>query len=295
VAGTGAGPGAAGAAAPVEVSLLVAGSCTHPERLTRRGAPWRPAEFPALVAVIRHPVHGVVLFDTGYGPRFFAETSRFPASLHARITPVRCPPGDTAAEQLERAGIATAQVRTVVLSHLHADHAAGARDFPAARFVYSHRAGAGLAGGRLATLRRGVLPGLLPEDLARRTTYVEDLPRAGAAGAPAPLDPGYDLTGDGTITAVPLPGHQAGHLGLYVRARGAEVLLVGDAAWSTRAITHLEPPHVAARLVTHDWAGYRATLRALHRLQEERPDLVVVPSHCPDAIERARRALGAAS
>ncbi len=280
----------------VEVRLLVAGSCTHPEALTRRGAPWRPAEFPSLVAVVRHPEHGVLLYDTGYSPRFFEETARFPDAVYARTTPVRCAPQDTASAQLDRAGIAPQEVRTVVLSHLHADHVGGARDFPRALFVHSRHALESARGRRgLARLRHGFLPGLLPEDLAHRSTFVEDLTPIHGAHPLAALGPCYDLLGDGTVTAVGLAGHQAGHLGLHVRSGGHEVLFVGDAAWSTRAITHLEQPHALARLVTHDWAAYRRTLRALHHLQAEHPDLLVVPSHCPEAIARARRALEGAA
>jgi len=38
--------------------------------------------------VLRHPHHGIVLFDTGYSPHFMAATARFPQSLYRRVTPV---------------------------------------------------------------------------------------------------------------------------------------------------------------------------------------------------------------
>lgn len=272
----------------VEVSLLTAGSCRHPAGVARRGAGRRPVDFPALVAVIRHPQHGVVLFDTGYTPRFFAETARFPASVYARATPVRCAPHDTAAAQLRRQGVDPEDVTHVVVSHFHADHVGGARDFPRARFL--HRRGALERLRRapaLARLRHGFLPGLLPADLAARATHVEDLPRTAPLGG---LGPGFDLLGDGSLVGVPLPGHQEGHLGLHVPE--VDLLLVGDAVWSSRAVSHLELPHPVVRLITHDWRAYRETVTALHDLQRDRPGLLVVPSHCAEAITRARAALG---
>lgn len=275
------------------VTLLVAGSCTGPEGLARRGAPWRRVTFPALVVAIRHPEHGVILFDTGYTTRFFTETARFPASLYARATPVTCSPDDSAAAQLAAAGVAPEEVRAVVVSHLHADHVGGARDFPAARFV--------LARGALATalavrgfrshsaLRHGVLPGLLPDDLPERALAAEDHPTAHPALPHLPS--GFDLLGDGRLIAIPLPGHTDGHLGLLVRTGGPDLLLVGDATWTSRGVSHGALPHPAVRFLSHDWADYRRTTAALHRLAAARPDLLIVPSHAPDAIARARALL----
>ncbi|NTW38774.1 MAG: MBL fold metallo-hydrolase [Cellulomonadaceae bacterium] len=278
----------------VELTLLTAGSCSHPEAVARRGAPWRAVDFPALVAVIRHPRHGITLFDTGYSPRFFEATAHLPESVYARAIPVRCTPEQTALAQLAGLGISADEVRTVVLSHLHADHVGGALDFPGAGFVALREALAPLDLPRGARqVARGVLAGLLPADLADRTTLVDDLPEA-AVGLHGPLGPGRDLFGDGSLVLVPLPGHAQGHLGLLVRTAAARVLLVGDAAWSTRAVTHLELPHPVVRLVTHRWPSYAATIGALRDLTRADPDLHVVPSHCPEAIARARATLAAA-
>lgn len=283
---------APGAPTPrLEVSLLVAGSCTGPERLTRAHAPWRRVEFPALVAVIRHPEAGVILFDTGYTPRFHEETRRFPASLYARLTPVTVGPQDTAAAQLAAAGIAAASVATVVVSHLHADHVGGARDFPAARFVLGRGALDEVDGaqGSRAAVRHGLLPGLLPDDLAERAVAAENLP-AVETGLPF-LPRGHDVLGDRSLLAVPLTGHAPGHLGLLVRGAKREMLLVGDATWSSRGVTHGEFPHPLVRFLTADWRAYRRTTTALHALAGARPDLLIVPSHAPDLIAQARRAL----
>jgi len=275
----------------VELTLLTAGSCTHPGAVARRGASWAPVEFPALVAVVRHPRHGVLLFDTGYTPRNASETAHLPESIYARAMPVTCRPEQTALAQLAGLGIAAGDVRTVVLSHLHPDHVGGTRDLPMARFVLGRDALGPLALPRgLRRLRRGLLPGLLPDDLHDRTRFVEDLPIA-TDGLGGPLGPGHDVLGDGSVVAVPLPGHLGGHLGLLVRTTGPRVLLVGDAAWSTRAITHLELPHPVVRLVTHSWNDYRTTLLALHDLGRTDPELRVVPSHCTEAIAATRAAL----
>lgn len=277
----------------VGLTLLTAGACSHPEAVSRRGAPWRPIDFPALVGVIRHPERGVVLFDTGYAPRFFDATAHLPEALYARATPVRCAPHESALARLETLGIRADEVRTVVLSHLHADHVGGVLDFPAARIVVLRDALAPLRLPRgMRQVKRGVLAALLPDDLDDRVLLVDDL-AAARPGLPGPLGPGRDLFGDGSLVLVPLPGHAAGHLGLLVRTATARILLVGDAAWSTRAVTRLELPHPVVRLVTHQWSSYAATIGALSDLGRDHPDLHIVPSHCSEAIARAHAALGA--
>jgi glyoxylase-like metal-dependent hydrolase (beta-lactamase superfamily II) len=248
-------------------------------------------EFPSLVAVVEHPTHGVVLLDTGYTERYRAVTRRLPDALYGGLLPAAVPPGETVVAQLDRLGLAPEDVRTVVLTHLHADHVCGLTDLPRARVVLDVPAWRRHTSRRgLARLRRGFLPALLPGDLPGRVVDVAGLATADGAGL-EPLPTARDLLGDGSVVVVPLPGHTDGHLGLLVRAHRADVLLVGDAAWSSRAVTDGELPHPVARLVTHDWHAYRATLRALGVLSRRRPELLVVPSHCPDAIAVARARL----
>jgi len=278
---------------PVEVALLAAGSCSHPGFVVQPGAGRRTVEFPALVAVIRHPERGVILFDTGYTERFEAQTARFPASAYRRVTPVTCPPDRTAVAQLAGMGIAAEDVRWVVVSHFHADHTAGLRDFPLARLVFGRDALTPLRrGSALGQVRRGFLPGLLPEAIDERTVHAEDLPTAPAELWDHPgLPSAHDLSGDGSVVVVGLPGHAPGHIGLLVRTGRADALLVGDACWTRRAFTDLQMPHPVARLVTHSWRTYQQTIRALHDLHTRRPDLVIVPSHCAESIARAEAAL----
>jgi hypothetical protein len=72
----------------LEWQLLETGHCLHPEMSSRIGGSWRACEFPAFVALVRHPQQGWVLFDTGYGQAFHDATRRMPESLYRRVTPV---------------------------------------------------------------------------------------------------------------------------------------------------------------------------------------------------------------
>jgi glyoxylase-like metal-dependent hydrolase (beta-lactamase superfamily II) len=286
----------ADAAPAVRLSLLVAGACRQIERVARRGGHWRPIAFPALVGVIRHPTAGVVLYDTGYRPRFHAETARLPYWLYGRATPVRCRPEETAVAQLAMAGIAPTDVSLIIMSHFHADHVGGLNDFPAARFRYLRPALDPAWRGRsaVANVRHGFLPGHLPADFEERSTWVEDchrVPVAGLDGGEA-FACGFDLLGDGSLIGLDLSGHTPGQLGLLLpRTQGPPVALLGDACWNIRAITDDELPHPVTRLITADPRGYRARIAALRGLASARPELRLVPSHCQASIDIASREL----
>ncbi len=277
-----------GVDAPVRLTLLTAGWTTHRAGIARRGAGWSHIRFPALVALIEHP-EGVVLFDTGYAPRVVSAMSRGIDRLYGGLLPVHISTDQTAVAQLAARGIAADQVDWVVLSHLHADHIGGLRDFPAARIVADPRGVAEMRRVRgLGRLRRGLLPALLPDDLPARLAAPERFPLADADTAPLV---GRDLLGDGSLLLVSLPGHSPGDLGLLVRSE-REVLLIGDAAWDLHAVSAGELPHPVARLVTDDWPGYRNSLAGLRELSARRPELRLVPSHDEGAIAEVGAELG---
>lgn len=272
------------------LEVLIAGHCVQLERFVRRGGAWRPIEFPSAVAVIPHPDGGVALFDTGYAPRFHAATARLPYRLYAALLPVTCTAADSAVALLGSRGITPEQVRLVVLSHLHGDHVAGLRDFPGARVVVGD--GALAPGWRQRSgwtnTRHGFVPALLPDDLDRRRLPLGTL-EVGSTGLGGRLRNGYDLFGDRSAFVLPLPGHTPGHLGLWLPHAGeGGVLLVGDAVWHERAFTHAELPLPPLR---GDRAAYERTVAELARLQRERPEMLIVPSHCTSSLERVRAVL----
>lgn len=268
----------------VRLRVIECGHCRHPEAMTLRGAAWRPVEFPSLVGVIEHPDEGVVLFDTGYDPLFLAATSSWPERLYRLATPMHLRPKESAVEQLASLGYGPEAVRHIVISHFHGDHVAGLHRFPRARL---HCARAGLAdvraGSRLRRTRRGILSAFVPA-AAEAAAFFEDGSPAELPGAFRPFDRGVDLLGDGSLLAIELPGHCRGHWGLALRLEDDRwVMMVADAAWSATAIAHNRPPPAATTALLGDTAAYRRTLTDLHRVHRERPETVLLPSHCRSA------------
>ncbi len=272
----------------VSLTLLKAGHCTHPQAATIRGGSLRPAIYPALAGLIRHPAEGWILFDTGYDRRFIEATRRLPERFYRWLTPILIPPDQEIVAQLHARGIEPAAVRHIVLSHFHADHVAGVHHFPGATI---HCARAGLdhvcSRGRLGALIAGTPRGLLPADLADRARFFEEAPRKALGADLAPFDAGADLLGDGSLIAVELPGHCVGHWGLVAETESGPHFLVADAAWSSEAIRRdVPPPSLVANLLGNARVG-RETLNRLHRLGGRNKEISITPSHCGECAAAA--------
>lgn len=160
-----------------------------------------------------------LLFDTGqaaaagrpgYLPRWhpFLRLARF--ELRSE---------DEAAAQLRSSGIDPSEVDTVVLSHLHTDHAGGLEQLAHARVIVTRtewRRAVGIAG-RL----RGYLPQHWPAGLE-----VDPVDLDGPPVGPFPAS--LALDGDERLLLVSAPGHTPGHAALLVRDGERRYLLAGD-------------------------------------------------------------------
>jgi glyoxylase-like metal-dependent hydrolase (beta-lactamase superfamily II) len=265
----------------VGLRILTTGSCRHPEFATIKGGSWRPAAFPALVALILHPTEGTILFDTGYDPAFLDSTNRFPERLYRWLTPPEI--SSPVADRLAAEGLDTEDVRHIVLSHFHGDHTSGLSRFPNA---VVHCSKAGLRSvwgrGRIRALLAGTPQDLLPPDLPGRCAFFEDEAAIPLGADLSPFDSGADVLGDGSLLAVPLPGHCPGHWGLVLREPRGLHFLVADSAWSSRAIRENRPvPTFTAAFLGHPATG-RETLSKLHALRGRNPEILLTPSHCAE-------------
>jgi glyoxylase-like metal-dependent hydrolase (beta-lactamase superfamily II) len=263
------------------VRLLSAGFCLHPEAMTLRGGSWSPCEFPAGFGLICHHRFGAVLYDTGYSKHFFLQTRSFPNSLYAMITPPTLAKTEPAFDQLSDLGIAANDVRTIIVSHFHSDHLSGLRDFPKATIICSERGWQSVRQLRgFGALLKGFLPELMPADTEQRLLFVEALPAIELPVEMRVFGAGRDIFGDGTLITVELPGHTASQLGLLINANDQRILLVADAAWSTKAIETDTPPPALTTDFLGDTKAYRKTLQRLSNLRRTSPELLMFPSHC---------------
>ncbi|HED36615.1 MAG TPA: MBL fold metallo-hydrolase [Gammaproteobacteria bacterium] len=269
-----------------ELSLLQVGHCVHPEAMVMRGHSWNKMKFPAIVALIKHPAQGYILFDTGYAKRFFDETRNFPNKLYRWLTPVSLCDKEQLIPQLNHMGIAAEDIKTIFISHFHADHISGLMDFPSSKYICSKEGYLSFVQRKgLRALIKGYLPGLMPDDFISRLRFIEDEASIKLKDAFSPFNLAYDIFNDGSCLAVPLPGHASGHVGLMVQDGDKLRFLVGDACWTEEAYTQGLRPNGLTRIIMNDMGQYYDTLDKLSRLYGNNREIYIIPSHCAKTWE----------
>lgn len=208
-------------------------------------------EVPVGAFLVEHE-RGTAVFDTGMHPELMTDTSRL--GLSDMLFEVDLGADGLLGARLRAAGVDPAEVDLAVLSHLHFDHAGGLVEVPEARAVVQREEWA--AGEDPVLIELGVYQ---PDDF--RTGHDVEL-----------VDGRHDLFGDGSVVAVPTPGHTAGHQSLLVEGR---MLLVGDACYCRLALDEEVLPPVAAD-PDRQLAGFR-WLR-----EQEAAGVRLVFSHDPD-------------
>jgi glyoxylase-like metal-dependent hydrolase (beta-lactamase superfamily II) len=188
--------------------------------------------------------------------------------LVQRAAPFQVTAEDEIGVQMRRRGFDPADVRWVVLTHLHQDHDGGLRSFPNAEIVVARgewAAGRGL-GGRMRGYFNWRWAGLQPRliDFADGGYF--------SFGASERLAAGVRL--------VPTPGHSAGHLSVVVEDGARAVFLAGDSAYSQDLLLRDTVDGVGP-----DPAAQRDTHRRILSFAAQVPT-IYLPSHDPDSENR---------
>ena len=230
---------------------------------------------PILAWLIEHP-EGLIVVDSGetaltaqsgYFPRWHPY---FMLGVRERVTP-----DEEIGFQVQALGFAARDVRWVVMTHLHTDHAGGLRYFPASEVLVTERELRDASGlrGRLY----GYLPNRWPSWFDPTRVEFDDEP-------PGPFPRVRRLTAAGDILLFPTPGHTAGHMSVAVRMGEELVILAGDASYTEQLMLETRPDGVTRhpRTAAH-------TLRDLRELCHRQPT-VYLPTHDPDSVERLARA-----
>ena len=202
---------------------------------------------PIYAFAIEHR-EGVILVDTGEDAR--ASERRYFARWHPGVRAFRewVEPEQEIGPQLERLGIAPGDIRWVVMTHLHTDHAGGLHHFPHNEILVTREElefGSGLRG-----RMRGYVANTHWPDWFRPTMIELD---------PEPFGPfpeSLRLTKAGDVTLVPIPGHTPGQIGVIVEEGDHTVFLAGDSSYTQELMLRGKPDGVGAdeqaELLTHE-------------------------------------------
>jgi len=178
---------------------------------------------------------GLVLVDTGLGTNDVANPRRLGSGPGAMLGP-RLELGECAIEHVRALGYDRDDVRHIVITHLHLDHAGGLNDFPRAQ-VHVHL---GECYAAMHTPTRGERVGYIGaqwDHSPRWQTYRDAGDDWFGFAAVHPLRG----LGD-ELALVPLLGHSRGHSGVAVRTDRGWLLHAGDAYFHRGTLA--EPPQI---------------------------------------------------
>jgi N-acyl homoserine lactone hydrolase len=232
---------------------------------------------PVQCFLVEHPSAGPALIDTG----FHASVAVKPRSnlgvfgtVIYRDIDMR--PEQSAAAQLRERDIEPSSVRTVVMTHLHPDHASAIVDYPEATFLVSRPEWEAAAEG-------GQRDGYVKRQFDHGFDYRLVDFDSDAANSFAGFGRSFDVFGDGSVRVVFTPGHTTGHMSVVLQTESGEVLVAGDAIFMHRTLDDDHLPHMLA-----DEHLFRRSLREIRLYRKETPDAVIIPGHDWEAWQRLK-------
>lgn len=266
----------------VKFILKAAGFCEAKKSHTLRGAEHQDIKFYATFGLIVHPLHGPILFDTGYTKDFYPATKSYPFKIYAQMTKVFIEEEQEAKYQLLKEGINPEEVKYIILSHFHADHIGGLKDFPNAQVICTQSAYNAIKGKKgFSALLKGFIPHLMPPNFEQQVKTIDIEKEQTEDPILGKL---YDVFNDGSIQLCALDGHAKGQIGALLQTEQGQVFLVADGAWLKANYTDLHLPSPIVQLFFDSWSDFKASLKRIHQYHKAHPETIIIPCHCEETM-----------
>jgi len=244
-----------------------------PEWLVLKGGRRRKVRLKVRYGIFRHPDAGLLLIDTGYGPRVKQGPRSMALRIYSSLLGAELWGQGQPEAALARLGARPQDVRAIVITHFHADHIACLDLFPQAQIFAKRSVFDRIRANNIwQNLRHGAFPELLPADLSARIVDIGDLERR---EAPLGLGMGYDLLGDGSMLAVDLPGHAEGHFGICFANLPVPFLYAVDAQWLLDAVPASRAPGFPASLIADSRRDLVESTRRVQAFRENGGDVLL--------------------
>lgn len=226
---------------------------------------------PIYAWLIDHP-EGPIVVDTGETSRT-SDPDYFPRwhPYYRTSVRMRVRPDEEIGPQLLEAGLNPADVRTVVLTHFHTDHAGGLHHFPQSEILVDNREY------RSARGLLGKIQGYLPH---RWPTWFDPAVLRFENRSVGPFRRACAVTEDDRVLVVPTPGHTLHHVSVLVRSDDLTYFLAGDTTYTESALLDRSPDGVSP--IRSRTLG---TMDAILQYARTVPT-IYLPSHDPNSEER---------
>jgi N-acyl homoserine lactone hydrolase len=226
---------------------------------------------PIYAWVIEHD-EGMIVVDTGDTSRT-SEPGYFPRWHPYYNLAVRfdVKPEQEIGVQLERMGIGIKDVKKVILTHMHTDHAGGLHHFPESQIYVNmpeYKRWLGFSG-----QVNGYLPHRAPTWFSPNTIVFHDK-------GPGPFQKAWNITSSGDIKVVTTHGHTPAHISVIAASEDVHYFLAGDTSYSEENLLKRIPDGVSPDPdITVD------TMQNILKFASSHPT-VYLPTHDPDSEKR---------
>jgi N-acyl homoserine lactone hydrolase len=258
---------------PREIMAMTGGTVKALRSMRSSRDDW--LRFPVPAVLLEHPGVGAILVDTGFHASVAVDPKQNLGPIISRFYKIEMEPEQAIAAQLRKLGVEPRDVRVVVMTHLHMDHASAISDFTDATYVLGQ--GEWVAfNSRFPTLH-----GYVRKHVEHAVEYREVMYDRQSVDSYSTFGRSYDLFGDGSVRLVYTPGHSRGHQSLIVRLKDREALIAGDAMYFVDTLDHER-----RGLFVDDEHNWRRSLREIQLYRRENPEALIWPSHDPELWPR---------
>jgi glyoxylase-like metal-dependent hydrolase (beta-lactamase superfamily II) len=267
----------------INLRFFASGYCEANESIVNPLTGKGKCKFYAVWALLYMPEFGHILFDTGYSEAFYHATHSFPERLYRWATPVILKPTETAKAILANESIKAEEINYVIISHFHADHIAGLKDFPNAKIICSKTAYNEVAKlKRVKAVSKGILYKLLPADLEGRLVLLEDFAQKKSVNNYGITE--FEVFNTTAFKLILLPGHAKGMLGFIFQKDEQSLLYATDASWSYDTYDKEILPKKIVQLFFDSWNDYVETRYKLKAYEKAYEKCTVLFTHCAKTL-----------
>ncbi|MCP4372397.1 MAG: MBL fold metallo-hydrolase [Deltaproteobacteria bacterium] len=254
----------------ISFSIIKTGEAKTLEAFVYSGGGFKEHIVSHTSILIRHP-KAFLLFDTGLGTQI---DQQFKEGMPYWIKPLMAyeKKGDVVT-QLRLNNIDSNEIKIILASHLHWDHASGIEDFPQAK-IWSveeeHEWGK-----KVASVESGVILSQFDSEKIQWDYFqFDETPYEN-------FKKSIDVFSDGSIVLVPLRGHTPGSFGMFLNLRsGKRFFFTGDTTWAIEGIQIPAEKHwISGLLVDSKREQTIASIVQVHKLMQEYPKLNIIPAH----------------
>lgn len=258
----------------VKVSVMYTGYNETPAFLAYDGGGLSKNIATHTAYYIKHP-KGDFLFESGLGTKVDEQAQSMSWLDRLIFNYTKQKP---VIAQLKENGVSENKIKTIILSHMHWDHASGLSDFPDAKVITTEEEY------NFAISEQAKPPAFLKSQYENEKISFLKFTDKRFLG----FKESCDFYGDGSIIFVKMPGHTKGSLGMFLKLdSGKKLFFVGDTIWNNnQLINKTNKNFIASAIVDNNKTQVKKNIQILYDIQKANPDLLIIPTHDYEASKQ---------